>query len=195
MIRSVQNLLLLLCALLAVGVCVVLLLTPSRWVPPAPLPPELDSLQSPSMLAMPERVSRLEETASRPLFIAGRRPVVEDESAPAPVAQPDEPFPEADLLGLFGSGEESGVILSSEGKALRVRIGEEWSGWTLRSVDAAASSAHFVAAGRDEHILELKRQPQRGTLVYSPGSAPASDKAKDGGAADVGQADEVARPG
>src|SRR5690606_1077619 len=80
------------------------------------------------------------------------------------------------LVGIFGAGSDAGVIVSQDGKASRVRVGAQWSGWTLRSVDPARSAATFSARGRGTHEWQLKRQPQQGAMVYQPSAAPRSEE-------------------
>lgn len=165
-------------AVLAIGVFLVS--GRGAWTPPDPRPPELQSsIERRDGLWSTAPVT-LDEIAARPLFSAGRRPVS------APVAQPEaikppepDPFPDAELVGIFGSGADAGVMLRDKDATRRVGLGTEWSGWTLRSIDVEGSSAVFVAQGRGEHELRMKRAPQQGTLLFTPPSRAPADSSRE----------------
>lgn len=167
MMPSPVRFLLLLIAACAAGTVAILALVPSSWEAPQPQLPELSGVSLAALADEEASVIDFGQVAARPLFIAGRRPWIE----PAAVAKGDpepepDPFPEADLVGIFGSGGDAGVIVSMDGEASRVRVGAEWSGWTLRAVDPGGLSATFEASGRRSHELKLKRQPQQGAMVF-----------------------------
>ena len=87
-------------------------------------------------------LSKLSATRDRPLFSVSRRPppplLV---SAPPPPPATDKPAaPEAPpftLVGtIIGEADRIGIFVNDASKvATRIRLGEQASGWTLRSVD------------------------------------------------------------
>lgn len=166
MMQSPVRFLLLLIGACAAGIVAMLAFVPSAWEAPQPQLPELSAVSLAALAEDEAAVIDFEEVAARPLFIAGRRPRVEPAAAKAEPEPEADPFPEADLVGIFGSGSDAGVIVSMDGKAARVGVGAEWSGWTLRAVDGGGSSATFDAADGRTHELKLKRQPQLGSMVF-----------------------------
>lgn len=146
------------CAAAVTIAAAVVLISDSRWTaPPArmpDLPPELED----AFVGIDDNAALVGEIARRPLFVPGRSPIVVAQE-PVVAASPD-PFPPAELLGLFGSGAVAGVILRHEGKTERIAVGAEWLGWKLDWVDPGKRKATFSAAGKTSHELSLKRQPQ-----------------------------------
>lgn len=166
-----RTLLLIVCAASALGIAAILAISDSQWSAPQAQRPDLAPM--PGMEDAPPEVAAmsLDLIAQRPLFTQGRRPYVAPvavqagaEPEPEPVS---EPFPDAELLGVFGSGRAAGVLLRHGPTTARVAVDAEWSGWSLQSVDTQSSSAVFVSRG-EEHVLMLKRQPQQGALVFVP---------------------------
>jgi general secretion pathway protein N len=86
-------------------------------------------------------IATLSATRDRPIFSSSRRPPV---SAVAPAVQrvapppkPKEPDrPQLSLVGTIASAEQGfGIFLDAVSRtALRLRVGEEYQGWKLRSV-------------------------------------------------------------
>lgn len=196
MIGSVFRLLLLLCALNLGGIAAVLWLVRPEWHAPQPQLPDMASL-APRVVSLPRMSTPLVQLGLRPLFLEERRPYVAPTAQAPPPPDPD-PFPEVELLGLFGSGPDAGVILRSKGEVSRVRVGGQWSGWKLETVDPVAVRALFVTAGRVDHELRLKRLPQQGGLVADLAPPPAAMPADvpNGGRPDASVADaELQGPG
>ena len=104
--------------------------------PPAPERP----LSANPLWAIP--LTRLPITRNRPIFSPSRRPPPVIASEPAPVQAPPPPRekqvepPPLSLVGTIASGEESfGIFLDHSSKqALRLKIGEEYQGWKLRTI-------------------------------------------------------------
>jgi general secretion pathway protein N len=100
--------------------------------------PPLASVPNP-LWAIP--LKQLPQTRERPVFSPSRRPPPAVAAAePAPVApppriKPPEP-PPLSLVGTIASDEESfGIFLDNATKdALRLKIGEDYHGWRLRSI-------------------------------------------------------------
>jgi hypothetical protein len=114
-------------------------------------------------------LSALSRTRERPIFSASRRPPA---SAAAPAAAPqaapapkprDPERPQISLVGTIANGaEQFGIFLErSSAAALRLKIGEDFQGWKLSSVQ-----------GR-EATLEKNQQVVVLTLPQ-PGSAPSA---------------------
>lgn len=173
MTRSVIRLLAMLCLMSLSGIAAVVLLVSPEWTAPEAQRPDMASLR-PQLIAMPGASVSLDQIGQRPLFLESRRPHVPPTAAPQPESTPD-PFPDAELVGLFGSGEEAGVIVRLKGDATRLRVGMQWSGWQLKSVDPVSLKAVFVSQGRGDHELRLKRQPQQGGMVATLETVSPSD--------------------
>jgi hypothetical protein len=103
----------------------------------------------------------------RPLFRPDRRPPPElasttnaakAEAAPSST-EAAESLKGVTATGVFASGDTSGVFLKAEGgERSRVKVGDEYEGWVLGSVDA--SGADFMAGGRRARVaLELNFNP------------------------------------
>ncbi len=119
----------------------------------------------------------LRATRERPLFSESRRPpavaVVERPRAVAPPPPPEPVDPEPPALTLVGtivgSDDTIAVFLdSTAGEVLRLRIGEEGSGWTLSSIDSRTT---VFKNGSHEVTLSLPK----------PEVDPSADTPNDGG--------------
>ncbi|MGJ4929143.1 hypothetical protein ACQR1I_04390 [Bradyrhizobium sp. HKCCYLS2038] len=148
----------------------------SVWEQPAPepvivvrpqeaQPPAVERVLSPNPLwEIP--LSSLTVTRERPIFSSSRRPPPPvAAAAPKPVApsakQPQDERPQLTLVGTIGSDAESFAIFVEQATkvGLRLRLGDEFQGWTLRSVQ-----------GR-EVILE---RDQRKAVLSLPQPSPAA---------------------
>jgi general secretion pathway protein N len=95
-------------------------------------------------------------TRDRPIFSPSRRPPPPAvasiaESKMIAVPKPKEPErPQLTLVGTIASDEEGfGIFLDQSTKTvLRLKVGEEFQGWKLRSVQGAGSGAGKGSAGR-----------------------------------------------
>jgi hypothetical protein len=109
--------------------------------PAAPVPAPERTLSANPLWAIP--LSALSGTRDRPIFSSSRRPpalVVAPAAAPkllVAAPKPREPErPPLSLVGTIASGDEGfGIFLDqSTRSALRLKIGEDYQGWKLRSV-------------------------------------------------------------
>ncbi|QFU76703.1 hypothetical protein EY643_14155 [Halioglobus maricola] len=141
----------------------------------APIPPSLDSLGvtvagGPGELAQEQRV----EIQSRPLFWPSRRPL--EPAAEEPLTAVNEPtaakpLKGVTLKGVFGAGEDAGVIVLSKDRKRRLLVGDSLNGWTLDSVQP--TEVRFVD-GANEAVLQLNRGKLSKSAKRSDGSAAAS---------------------
>jgi hypothetical protein len=111
---------------------------------------------------------------SRPLFWASRRPLVSVVEEPKQVAEASQTAPAnrlkgLNLLGALGAGEQGAAIVSYKGKVMRVAVGDDIDGWTLRSV--AIGEAEFVSAGQ----RDLRRLLPQPVVAARPEAQPAGD--------------------
>ena len=124
---------------------------------PEAVEPAADSMRVPGVRTS-ETVAASErrELVGRPLFWAGRRPVeVVDipEDTPAEDATASE-LRDVKQVGVFGSGEEAGIIALVKGKKRRILLGETLDGWTLESIESTESE--FVR-GEERQVLSLRQ--------------------------------------
>lgn len=139
------------CALIAAGIAFTWHASDSGWTPPPAQPIDTALLALPPS---PERASSeiaFVEIAQRPLFNADRRPSDSDESAASNGAGPDA----LRLIGLFASDPAGGAILLMGDDTLRIRLGEQAEGLTLREI--GPRHAVLVGADGDATRLELVR--------------------------------------
>ncbi len=131
---------------------------------PEPVVPAADSLQVPSV-AGPAlvAVSERNEIITRPLFWSSRRPVDTVVALAEPEGKPGE-LKGVKLVGLFGSGDQAGIIALVKGKKRRILLGDAVEGWTLKSI---RPSELVVANGERTETLVL----QRGDVEASAASA------------------------
>ncbi len=125
--------------------------------PPAPAVPGSGRAQSANPLwAMP--LAQFPVTRDRPIFSPSRRPPA---TAVAPVAvpklaavpKPREPErPQLTLVGTIASDEEGfGIFLDQSSRAvLRLKVGEEFQGWKLQSVQGRET-----ALEKDQQVVTL----------------------------------------
>jgi hypothetical protein len=137
---------------------------------PAPVPER--ALSANPLWAIP--LTALSGTRDRPIFSASRRPpppaVAPAATAKAPVApKPQEPErPKFSLVGTIASGDEGfGIFLDqSTREALRLKIGEDYQGWRLRSVQGREAT---LEKDQQAVILALP-QPGAGQAVSEFGN-------------------------
>jgi len=130
---------------------------------PAAVAPAADSLQVPTVLS-PALVAAEErnEINARPLFWNSRRPVEVVAMLEESVDKPGK-LKDVKLVGLFGSGEQAGIIALVKGKKRRILLGDAVEGWTLKSI---TQSELVVANGSQTKTLAL----QRGRVKAAPAS-------------------------
>jgi general secretion pathway protein N len=131
--------------------------------PPAPAPIPERALSANPLWAIP--LSALSGTRDRPIFSSSRRPPA-PAVAPAAVLnvvvpKPKEPErPPLSLVGtIAGDDEGFGIFLDQATKeALRLKIGEDYQGWKLRSVQGREAILE-----RNQQVLTLAL-PQPGPV-------------------------------
>jgi hypothetical protein len=114
-------------------------------------------------------LTALSGTRDRPIFSPSRRPPA---PAVAPAAalkvaapKPKEPeTPQLNLVGTIASGDEGfGIFLDQSTKApLRLKVGEDFQGWKLRSVQGRQAT---VEKDQEVFTLELPQPGAGGALV------------------------------
>jgi general secretion pathway protein N len=129
--------------------------------PAEPLPASLGQASGANPLwAIP--LAALSNTRERPIFSPSRRPPP-PVAAPVPVAKappPPKPAPveraQLSLVGTIIGGDQSfGIFIDpSTNAALRLKIGEDFQGWTLRSVQGREATLE-----RDQQITLLSLPP------------------------------------
>lgn len=122
-----------------------------RWIPPAPIKPVLtDSVFPPWSADLGSFMAALD----RPLFSATRKPPQKPAEAAAVVV---DTLDSVRVLGLYSSGGTSGgAIVRSEGKVLRLKLGDTLSGWTVKEVRPREL---VMARGADQRTLDVKMGP------------------------------------
>lgn len=124
----------------------------------APIAPAPDSVRVAALAdSKPLSLEEREAILARPLFWAGRAPQ-EAPQEPAAVADTERRtaaaprMKDVTVLGVYGSGDAGGAILSVKERQLRVAVGDEIEGWRLELI--TDNSAVFVSgAERDEREL------------------------------------------
>jgi general secretion pathway protein N len=134
--------------------------------PRPPEPPSTAPERTPSANPLwPIPLATLSNTRERPIFSSSRRPPpAAVASAPVAKAPPPPPKPRAErpqlsLVGTIAGGDESfGIFIDQTTKAaLRLKIGDDYQGWRLRSVQGRE-----VTLERDQQTAILSL-PQPGT--------------------------------
>jgi general secretion pathway protein N len=133
-------------------------------VPPAPAPAAERAPSANPLWGVP--LSALSGTRDRPIFSASRRPIppaVAPSATPKPavVAKPSEPErPPLSLVGTVASDDEGFAIFldQSTKPALRLKIGEDYQGWKLRSVQGREAILE-----KDQQVVTLAL-PQPGPV-------------------------------
>jgi general secretion pathway protein N len=133
-------------------------------VPAAPAPAPDRALSANPLWGIP--LTSLSGTRDRPIFSSSRRPPA-PAVAPAAVpnmalmSKPKEPErPPLSLVGTIASGDEGfGIFLDQSTKAaLRLKVGEDYQGWKLRSVQGRE-----VTLERNQQVVTLTL-PQPGVV-------------------------------
>jgi hypothetical protein len=143
---------------------------------PPPTAPERTSSANP-LWAIP--LATLSNARERPIFSSSRRPppaavasVPVAKAPPPPPKPPRAERPQLSLVGTIAGGDESfGIFIDQTTKAaLRLKIGDDYQGWRLRSVQGRE-----VTLERDQQtaILSLP-QPGTGAAGLARGQAESS---------------------
>ena len=135
--------------------------------PAAPAPVPERKLSANPLWAIP--LTALSGTRDRPIFSSSRRPLP-PAVAPAAITKaaaapkPREPErPQLSLVGTIASGDEGfGIFLEQSTKAaLRLKVGEDYQGWRLRSVQGREATLE-----KDQQAVTLALpQPGAGQAV------------------------------
>jgi hypothetical protein len=135
--------------------------------PAAPAPGSERALSANPLWAIP--LTALSGTRDRPIFSASRRPLP-PAVAPAAISKvaavpkPREPErPQLSLVGTIASDDEGfGIFLDqSTNAALRLKVGEDYQGWRLRSVQGREATLE-----KDQQVVTLALpQPGAGQVV------------------------------
>jgi hypothetical protein len=136
--------------------------------PPAAVAPASErALSANPLWAIP--LAQLPNTRDRPIFSPSRRPpppAVAPAAVPkvAAVAKPREPErPQVSLVGTIASDDEGfGIFLDQSTKAVfRLRVGEDYQGWKLRSVQGREAVLE-----KDQQVVPLALpQPSAGQMA------------------------------
>jgi hypothetical protein len=136
-----------------------------RPPPPTPAPAERAPSANP-LWAIP--LANLSNTRERPIFSSSRRPpppavasVPVAKAPPPPPKPPRAERPQLSLVGTIASGDQSfGIFVDQTTKAaLRLKVGEDYQGWRLRSVQGREATLE-----RDQQTTILSL-PQPGAGV------------------------------
>jgi len=130
--------------------------------PPPPAPAAERPLSANPLWAIP--LAALSSTRDRPIFSATRRPpapAVAPAAAPKVAAAPkprERERPQLNLVGTIAGGDEGfGIFLDQSTKAaLRLKVGEDYQGWKLRSVQGREATLE-----KDQQVFTLEL-PQPG---------------------------------
>lgn len=126
--------------------------------PPAAVAPTADTLAA-AALALPAQAPSpaAGEMLARPLFWAGRRPVPDavPEAAPPP-APSSSLLDEVKLLGVFASGDRSGIIFALGNERRRLLEGETFDGWRLQALQGSTALFSSEDASRGDVRLTLE---------------------------------------
>jgi general secretion pathway protein N len=144
------------------------------WSPPAPEPAKVVTAPPPAAPAAERPLSTnplwaipltaLSGTRDRPIFSPTRRPpapAVAPAAAPKVAAAPkprERERPQLNLVGTIAGGDEGfGIFLDQSTKAaLRLKVGEDYQGWKLRSVQGREATLE-----KDQQVFTLEL-PQPG---------------------------------
>jgi len=135
---------------------------PAKVVTAPPPPAPAQPLSANPLWAIP--LTALSGTRDRPIFSATRRPPA---PAAAPAAAPkvaaapkprERERPQLNLVGTIAGGDEGfGIFLDQSTKAaLRLKVGEDYQGWKLRSVQGREATLE-----KDQQVFTLEL-PQPG---------------------------------
>lgn len=159
-------------ALLGLSLAAVWLRGIPAWDPPTPVIPDAEVLAAAEVYAPQNSASALPQTISRPLLSADRKPHPQELTQQAAPPEPD-PFEKIVLNGIFGAGgSEGGVIVKTEDKVKRLKIGESLGSWRLTQV--LASEARFENSNKEKRSLVLKylTNPQEKNPAGQPPGIP-----------------------
>ena len=124
-----------------------------HWAAPAPIQPDYQQML-PALPGAQQPVSATTFLAllERPLFSSSRRPP--PPPPPPAAAAPPDLLADAQVLGVYQSGQASGIIARIGGKARRIRLNESLNGWQLHAVQERSA---LFKSGDQTRELPLQR--------------------------------------
>jgi hypothetical protein len=149
--------------------------TTVRVVAPSPAPER--TLSANPLWAIP--LAQLSATRERPIFSPSRRPppaavAAEPAIVKAPMIRKEPETPPLALVGTIASNDQGfGIFLDQSTKApIRLKVGEDYQGWKLRSVQGRAT-----ALEKDQQLVTLVLpQPGLGQPPGEPSPTSANKK-------------------
>ena len=147
------------------------------WQPPAVVKPVLDG--GASLGGTGVELGRFVATLDRPLFLPTRRPPPPPQAASAAAV---DPFPDVRLLAVYGNAERGGALTAVNGQLRRTKVGDSFSGWTLKSL--SPTGAEF-ARGDEVRSVDIKRVIGSESLALSTGKPGAAMSAEASRQADL----------
>lgn len=149
-----------------------------RWTPPVPIKPALTDAEFPSWSA---DLGSFMAALDRPLFSATRKPPPKPSEAPPVVV---DTLANVRILGLYSTGGTTGgAVVRSEGKVVRLKLGDTLGGWTVKEVKPVGL---VMARGAEQRTLEVKMGPDLAAdapsasggraTAGSPGAGPISEQ-------------------
>lgn len=145
---------------------------PRHWLAPEVQPPSTELLAPVRLPPLMQSDEGYPEQVERPLFVAGRRPVVVET-----VAKPESDIKDMQMLGLFGPDDGTGgVIVSMSGTIRRVAVGAKVGALTLVRIEGLNA---IFWDGAAERSMRLRPMPRPGAVPASTASsnAPAVEAA------------------
>lgn len=167
-------------ALLLAAIVLVWLFGSLNWTAPDAVPVDASLFAIVAEEQAPAAAYDRANVFGRPLFIADRRPIPPEavvESSPEQPPPPVDGFAGVRLLGVVGEGNEAFVIIQSDGKSTRLRVGGEFATWKLRAADMLG--ADFVSTTGENRRITIQRggMANPGTVAADSTAAPAPQAA------------------
>ncbi len=141
-----------------------------HWTAPGPVQPDYQQMLPALPQPEPVRTDAFLALLERPLFSSTRRPPPPP-PPPKTSEPPADPLTDAQLLGIYQSGETSGVIARIDGKNRRIRLSESLLGWQLQSVQER--KAVFVSGGQTRELPLMRAKIGSGGAANLPPPAAA----------------------
>lgn len=163
----------------SLAVAVVLVAVDGDWQPPAALAPGLPSAPN-APAGITAGADLVVDVAARPLFVATRRPLEARGDGASGNGESPDALADVALVGVYGTGDDAGVLLRKGTEVSRLHVGGDWLGWRLQTL--GTTEVTLIAVDGATRTLKLERQPQMGGMTARPtqgaGNAKASGGAK-----------------
>lgn len=159
------------------AVAVVLVAVDGDWQPPAALAPDLPSAPN-APTGITAGADLVVDVAARPLFVATRRPLEARGDGASGNGESPDALADVALVGVYGTGDDAGVLLRKGTEVSRLHVGGDWLGWRLQAL--GTTEATLIAVDGATRTLKLERQPQMGGMIAIPAHGAGSDKASKG---------------